>query len=1476
MFEATTQKIGYWKNQLQNMGRRNRLLFFKDTKTSSIIVNEPGLSEIYETIVDHGKPLFAPLPLDKKSSTLFEDQNENLSDQQIAELEDKYERETDELLSNKSFRLLNLALGNLRYRARTIREERGFNALYLAFGFLKWQESDSAGFDEAPLVLVPIDIEREDRGARLRISFLEEDIVTNPTLQTKLNNELGIQLQDVSNELTLDGLKDFLLQTHNRISKLEGWQVIQKTAIGIFDFQTLLIIKDLEANANIFQQHPIIQMLSGALENLTATDENIPTVNELDKVVNPLETYQILDADSSQQEAIEAAKRGLSFVLQGPPGTGKSQTIANIIAESLADGKKVLFVSQKQVALDVVHNRLSAKGLGDFCLEVHSYKKNKKDVIADLGRSLISPKRSAITNSQLERQDLIRVREELNDYVKELHRPRYELGLSLYKVLGELANHEESPKVKFSIDEIENYSLEDRHQQLAMLSELTSYGNQILAISDHPWKGFSKDNITITLREEIEEALDNLDKSILDLSTNIKAFAEHLRLPEPQKLDELIDYVIILQVFNEKIFSEEYDAVVQRFLSKYQDISKFLRPGYWRDRKSLREIQWVENAAIDGSVLRDIIHRTSKIKESVSVEANVVERVSDIELEDVQSWAKTKVEIKEKHEFLTSLFFPENIPGFVNKLYELPLETLLDRIGIQRQQTPRIQEWIDVNDVLEKANSNRLTQFVDAAVEDRVNPSSWQNAYLRRLYTLLADSIAQSTPVLSRFKSNTHDELIQKFRDLDTQIIEASSMEIRSKLLSLQPQDTWVKADSAETTILKKELNKKRRIKPLRRLFQEIPNLILTLRPCLMMSPLTVSQLLDPDIYQFDITIFDEASQIPPEYAVGAIVRGKQIVVAGDRHQLPPTTFFQSFESGGDDENYEIEDYESILNACDAISLPNKMLRWHYRSEDEALIAFSNFHFYDNQLLTFPTSNGDDPNTGLEFIHVPDGIYRRSKGKRDNPVEAHRVTEILLEHLKNHPDLSVGIVTFSQSQRKMVEDQIEIVKSQNPTLYSLFDYNKEEQIFVKNLETVQGDERDVIIFSIGYGKDEEGKFLMNFGPLNKQQGERRLNVAVTRARKAVKLVSSIQPEDIDLTRTKSEGARLLRSYMKTARDGADALFEDLQVDYLAEFDSPFEEAVFNALSARGIKLVKQVGVSNYRIDFGVQDPDNPGRFLLGIECDGASYHSSPTARDRDRLRQQILENKFGWRLHRIWSRNWINDKATETQKVLDAIEKSKQLGPKYVKKNVIQVKKPIYDKPKGGQEKTPETLIPKNAEVYKHTSFQKTRLRGAEDFYNLPVHRIAGGIINLVEKEGPLHREVAIKRLAQALNVRLGNKIKARMNAAIYNAEYSKKIRIEGDFLWPSFMTEVPLRIHKNGTETRGITEIVPQEIEKAIIACIENSISIEESDVLKEIARIFGLKATEKVKREVQKYLNKLLMNGDLKRKGNRIFLSD
>jgi superfamily I DNA and/or RNA helicase/very-short-patch-repair endonuclease len=453
-----------------------------------------------------------------------------------------------------------------------------------------------------------------------------------------------------------------------------------------------------------------------------------------------------------------------------------------------------------------------------------------------------------------------------------------------------------------------------------------------------------------------------------------------------------------------------------------------------------------------------------------------------------------------------------------------------------------------------------------------------------------------------------------------------------------------------------RELAKQKAHLPVRKLVQGIPTLLPKLKPCLLMSPLSVAQYLDAAHSSFDVVVFDEASQILVWDAVGAIARGKQLVVVGDPKQLPPTSFFARSDNEDDAgmdgcENGPVKDLESILDECMGAGLPTLRLEWHYRSRHESLITFSNQRYYDSRLITFPSPVTHDRGVRLEMVS---GIYDRG-ATRTNRAEADAIVKAIAEHFSDDErrKLTMGIVTFNQTQQRLIETLLDEELRKSPELELRIAEHGSEKLFIKNLENVQGDERDLILFSIAYGKDAAGRMAMNFGPLNKEGGHRRLNVAITRARVGVTIFSSIKPEDIDLSRTRSSGVIDLKNYLEFAQKGARALVEQALPTGL-EPDSPFESEVIRALRDKGWIVHPQVGCSGYRLDIGVVHPHKLGTYLMGIECDGATYHSLPTARDRDRLRQLVLEG-LGWKLHRIWSTDWWTDHEREIEKLEQAL-----------------------------------------------------------------------------------------------------------------------------------------------------------------------------------------------------------------------------
>lgn len=585
--------------------------------------------------------------------------------------------------------------------------------------------------------------------------------------------------------------------------------------------------------------------------------------------------------------------------------------------------------------------------------------------------------------------------------------------------------------------------------------------------------------------------------------------------------------------------------------------------------------------------------------------------------------------------------------GEVDAILDLA-RRLLDTID----SLPRWAEFKASEAKIEKAGWREyLHGLIEAEVEAEQVELSVRHAYWE---ILVADALEEH-PELAEFKGRSHEHLIEEFRKLDEQSIRSAAARILSRHRARRQAEGDLYADSE--TVLMREAGKKRQRWSVKRLLQEVGDLAVSLKPCLMMSPLTVSLFLSPE-HNFDLVIFDEASQVPPWDAINCIYRGRQLVVAGDSRQLPPTNFFTAQEvdeaEGSDEASEEKfqEVMESILDLCETV-LPSQRLRWHYRSRHEHLIAFSNRHFYDNDLVTFPSPDRDAENRGVHFIHVPDGLYDRGRSQT-NRIEAARVADRVLEHLEATPDRTIGVVTFNARQRDAVEDALEQMRRERPDLDHFFNGDRLEGLFVKNLESVQGDERDVIIFSIGYGLDEHGKFTMHFGALNGDGGERRLNVAITRAREQIDVVASIRPEQFTLGPNARPGALRLRDYLQFAAEGPSALPKEIEAQG-GDFDSPFEKAVAEAVRALGYEVVPQVGAGGFRIDLGVVDPDSPGRFVLGIECDGATYHSTPTARDRDRLRQRVLEG-LGWTIHRIWSRDWVRNPRLETDRIRTAIE----------------------------------------------------------------------------------------------------------------------------------------------------------------------------------------------------------------------------
>lgn len=577
----------------------------------------------------------------------------------------------------------------------------------------------------------------------------------------------------------------------------------------------------------------------------------------------------------------------------------------------------------------------------------------------------------------------------------------------------------------------------------------------------------------------------------------------------------------------------------------------------------------------------------------------------------------------------------------------------------------QIREWCHWQKARSEAVELGLLPIVEAREsEDGITidlPTLFERSFRKALFFALIEQ----EPVLREFFGREHGERIERFRELDGTVATMARDLIRARLAGNIPTDRDMQdVPKAEIGLLRKEIGKRMRHIPVRQLIGRIPTLLSKLKPCVLMSPLSVAQYLEASHEAFDVVIFDEASQIPVWDAVGAIARGKQLIVVGDPKQLPPTNFFSSSAQDEDDVTpEEHKDLESILDELMTNGLRHKRLQWHYRSRHEGLITFSNRQYYENDLLTFPSPEAELG--GVKFRHLPKARYDKGKS-RTNKGEAEALVKELVARLRaeDGPRRSFGVVTFSQAQQQLVENLLDEERRKHPEIEAHFGDEppvEGEPVFVKNLENVQGDERDVIFFSICYGLDENGKLSMNFGPLNRDGGERRLNVAVTRAKHEVVVFSGLKADQIDLTRTRALGVRDLKYFLDYADRGPKALSAMVSASGDAEVDSEFERLVADRIRAEGYDVHHQVGCSGYRIDLGIVDPKMPGRYLLGVECDGATYHRAATARDRDKLRQAVLED-LGWNLHRIWSTDWWHDADKEMSHLLQVVSNLLEAG----------------------------------------------------------------------------------------------------------------------------------------------------------------------------------------------------------------------
>jgi very-short-patch-repair endonuclease len=1194
-------------------------------------------------------------------------------------------------------------------------------------------------------------LERKSIRSGFRLKLHDDEPRFNQTLLEMLRQDFNLTIDGLSGELPRDdsGIDLDLIwcRVENAIKDISGWEVVREAVLSTFSFAKYLMWKDLVDRTDLLKRSPVVRHLIDTPRDKFPADREFIRREQLDYIRQPTETYCPLPADSSQLAAVMSAAIGKDFVLIGPPGTGKSQTIANAISQCLAEGKKVLFVSAKTAALDVVHRRLAQMGLGDFCLELHSAKASKGAVLAQLARSLAA--KGAFDSAQWEREGgrLKDLRDKLNVFVGRIHKTHAN-GLNLFKAIG--------TGIKAPADVFFSWSNPGQHDRDALdklrdiAGSLDVNGAAIGGVKENPLSWIQTSSWSPAWQGEVEATARNLAKAALALPDAARHFCDSTGIEAPrllgrvrqglgllaevlphaagrdwrfalrpdanqlvQKLQKASALLEELRAAKEKLSIEYRDDVLELdhgglmqawemasdkwWLAKLMGQSKIKKEllacattpragktvdclgdliqlkvmrvkdgelevfadlgsktnGIWTGLKT--DLEEVQSAVAFQSQLSRAIGMLADSADTLSIvmtaisrllgEANALLAVGGTVFAAASVWVEADKVFNEAYFRFSKLAETAERAGLLDRL--LPDE-IAEKANAVAANAHRLNAWCAWRRAHVAANAEGIGNLAEAISSASIAIGGAKRAFEAAYCRWWVDAVIETDDVLKGFSSADHERSIEDFKTLDRQFADLTRDCVRARICAGIPDATNV-SKSSELGTLNREIAKKKRHIPLRQLISNMPTQLTRLAPCLMMSPISIAQYLPADLELFDVVIFDEASQIPVWDAVGAIARAKQAIIVGDPKQMPPTNFFSRADTGGEDDDVaHEEDLESILDECLGCNLPRLDLTWHYRSRHESLIAFSNAQYYKN-LVTFPSPVTED--RAVSFTHVDGAFYEKGE-TRTNQGEAKAIVADIVKNLRDQAfadsGFSIGVVTFNSEQQRLIEDLLDAERRKFPEIEPHFAEDRLEQVFVKNLESVQGDERDVMYFSITYGPDRNGKISMNFGPMNQEGGPRRLNVAVTRARHALKVFSTLLPEQIDISRTKAEGVKDLKLFLDFAKRGAKAFAAQARLTG-GDYDSAFEKAVAEALRAKGWAVHPQVGVSGFRIDLGIVDPDSPGAYLAGVECDGAAYHSSATARDRDRLREEVLRS-LGWNIVRIWSTDWWIDRVGAADK----------------------------------------------------------------------------------------------------------------------------------------------------------------------------------------------------------------------------------
>lgn len=1601
------RRVEIWKNALLDLSLRNRLINYTERAGHSLAVPQPSLAA-FEDMLNDGVAI-SLVPADRipdVERVRGAQYGQQLSEQVRAEmLQDRKSVFVDISEGAYTSRLRALA-----YKARTIAEETGANNLYVALGMLRWKFNDRDL--RSPLILVPVRLEESGRGSQYRLRLDEsEESTPNYCLLEKLRVSFGLDIPGLANPVRDDSginLHAALAATRQAVAAAKLPFTVDDTAdLSILQFGKYRLWKDLDENWETFAENPLVHHLIHTPTAAFADPVPAPADIDLDELSNSVP----VPADSSQLQAVAEAGAGRTFVLEGPPGTGKSQTITNLLAHALVNGKKVLFVAEKRAALDVVKQRLDSVGLGPFSLDLHDKGASPNAVRAQIRNALDATARPDAAALKADQETAVSSRGRLRRYAERLHEPNA-AGLSLYTARDELlAASPDTPILSIPqhlVRDAHTDVVESLRQSLRQLPETADLAHPA---PRHAWGFVRVDAASPSDPGSIHRAAQHFDRA-LDQVLQFGADHDTLRLARSPLFVERWSHLVnahrhpiaAVDAMRARDLTGELGHLLQQL--QQRDAT----PPAWADRVSpecLNHDVHAVDAAAKAADASGFFGRTKRRREALTRYGNAL-RVAPKEIPARAISALTAEVSQTAHEVdalrgpllslpvavirpdwnpyvdggarqaaaalewlrwlatalapngesdaethalraiytstapnpqlatalaefaaawraLDAAILAPSVPdGAAQPLHDWAqpdpvVEAWQQTRGtraVQSDQPIALERWIDFARALEPLRTHGLAEAHAALMTGEIPADLAVLAFDKGIAAASIDERA-TTQALTDFDAPAQGSTIRRFTTSAASIRNHLPQWLPAQILSRRRIDAAY--DGGQLGELKRQLSRQRGGMSVRALFEHYADLITDIAPCVLMSPESVSRFFRATARMFDIVVFDEASQIRVADAIGAMGRGVSVVVVGDSKQMPPTSFAEvaidaEFESGTE----VLYDEESILSEAVQAQVPRQWLSWHYRSQDEALINFSNHKYYEGRLASFPAplrpSTTPDADHGISLVRVDGSFNRKGRGRdlRTNLREAEAIVTEVSRRFAVSPDEypSLGIITFNAQQRSLIETMLR--ETPDERISAALDAR--DGLFVKNLENVQGDERDVILFSVAFSANDRGMIPLNFGPLSRAGGERRLNVAITRARRQVILFASFDPADLRTEGTSSVGVRHLKSYLELAAAGTPSADDEMPRHPILD---RHREEIANELRLRGYAVQTDVGLSDFRVDISVASADDPAQPFLAILLDGQNWHSRRTVADRDGLPVEVLSRLMRWPgVSRVWLPEWLEQRDVALDRLEEEIRQAAvrareaarttgepthdtETAPNVAASDIpsngqVPVVTPPSEEPtrspgtapreplriRGAHTRTPAAAALRHPDLRDFKAWPAMTVGTTEVLDGLPsptaVHQVRTVIHDVVTHEGPIHKVRLVKLTAAAFGL---TKVHASRSESILRC-VPKELEVGSDpaSLWPAGSDPLAWReVRQAGAgESRNVDHVPLAEIANAMRVVADLSGGMDEAEIKREALSLFGGKRmTSGISAKMDQGLAHALKTGRIERRSSGLFVA-